>query len=259
MKVPHRVYGQTLFDFLSRGSETSLPVKDEIQGTFRRAELWLAPAYFTVYWIYLFFHQESEFWHWLSLVLIPFLLAVGLRAGRPSILSESLASFGLRRGNLTRGMGVTLLLGVAVGFVQVFLSRSGPEVIDIFQSGRAVFLFPLTFLLLLGLTGFTEEFFFRGFLQTRLEALFSSRWIGLAVSTLLFGLYHVPYAYFNPNWPSAGNWGEAFSTGMVEGIFGGVVLGGLYLYTRGNLLVCIVLHALVDTFPGMALIKFGGS
>ncbi len=234
-------------------------MKDQIQPELRPVEPWLAPAYFLVYWAYLFLHQESELWHWLTLVLLPFFLVAGLRIGQPSLLSNTLASFGLRRGNLARGMGATLLLGAGLGLVQAFLSRSGPEVLEIFASGRAAFLFPLTFVLLLGLTGFTEEFFFRGFLQVRLGALFRSDWMGLAVTTLLFGLYHVPYAYFNPHWPSAGDWSEAFSAGMIEGTLGGLVLGGLFLYTRGNLLMCIILHALVDTFPGMTLIKFGGA
>lgn len=219
----------------------------------------MALAYFGLYWAYLFWHRENELWHWASLVAIPLLMVLALRVGRPSPFSRTLASFGLRRGNLTRGLGVTLVLGVGVGLAQVFLSRSGPAVLEAFASGRALYLFPLTFAALLLLTGFTEEFFFRGFLQTRLELLLRSRWVGLVVTSVLFGLYHVPYAYFVPQWPSAGSWSAAFATGMGEGLLGGLVLGGLFLYTRGNLLMCIVLHALVDTFPGMTMIKFGGS
>jgi len=221
-------------------------------------ERWLALAYFALYWAYLFWHQENELWHWVTLVVIPLLLTLALRAQRPFPVTRTLASFGLLRGNLTRGLWVTLALGVVIGFTQTFLSRSGPAVVEAFTSGRALYLVPLIFALLLVLTGFTEEFFFRGFLQTRLERLFRSRGAGLAGATLLFGLYHVPYAYFNPAWPSAGSWRAAFSTGLVEGALGGLVLGGLFLYTRRNLVMCIVLHALVDTFPGMAMIKFGG-
>ena len=53
--------------------------------------------------------------------------------------------------------------------------------------------------------GFTEEFFFRGFLQTRLEVLTRSRVAAVLLASICFGLYHLPYAYFNPAWPSAGD------------------------------------------------------
>lgn len=218
----------------------------------------MAPGYFALYWAYLLWHQESELGHWVSLVAIPFLLVRVLRMGAVSPVSDTLASFGLRRGNLGRGLGVTLVLGVVIGIVQVLLSRSGPSVLEAFTSGKALYLFPLTFVLLLFLTGFTEEFFFRGFLQSRLEALLRSRWAGLVVAAVLFGLYHVPYAYFNPNWPSAGDWAAAFRMGMGEGLVGGLVLGGLFLHTGRNLVMCILLHALIDTFPAMTMIRFGG-
>ncbi len=99
---------------------------------------------------------------------------------------------------------------------------------------------------------------FRGFLQTRLTALFRSRIVGLFVSALLFGLYHVPYAYLNPNWPSYGDLGAALRSAMGQGGIGGLVLGGLYLVSRGNLLACVVLHAGINAVWVMTMIRFGG-
>lgn len=137
-------------------------------------------------------------------------------------------------------------------------ARSSEAFEEAVRSGRAIWLIPLAFVLLLFLTAFTEEFFFRGFLQTRLQALSHSRWVGWIAASLAFGLYHVPYAYFNPLWPSAGDWGAAFATAMWEGTLGGLILGGLYLWSGGNLVACIVLHALVDAFPASAMLRFGG-
>jgi membrane protease YdiL (CAAX protease family) len=224
-----------------------------------RTEQWLAPSYFLLYLAYLFWRQESELLHWVSLVAIPVFLVMALARERPRPSWVSiLVGFGLRRGNLARGFVLTLVLGVALGLVQVFMSRSGPAALEAFETGRAFYLLPLTFVLLLFLAGFTEEFFFRGFLQTRLEALFKSKIWALAITSFFFGVYHLPYAFSNPNWPSAGDWGAAWGASLGQGIPAGLIFGGLYLYTRKNLLACIVLHALVDAFPAMGMIRFNG-
>ena len=221
-------------------------------------EMWLALAYFPLYLAYLFWQLEGEFGHWGTMVLLPLLLVLALNWGREAPISSALASFGLRWGNLRRGLGLTLVLGVVLGLVQVFMSRSGPAVLEAFRAGTAVYLLPLAFLLMLGMAGFTEEFFFRGFLQTRIEAMAGSKWVGLILTSVLFGVYHLPYAYFNPNWPSSGDWGAAWMSALGQGIPGGLILGGLYLYSRKNLAACIVLHSLINSFPAIGLIKFGG-
>lgn len=230
----------------------------EAPTTFSLAEKWLAPLYFLGYLAYLFWHRESEALHWVSLVFIPFALVAFLNRNRPDPLAFSLAGFGFRRGNLTRGLGLTLILGTVLGLFQVFFSRSGPAVLEAFASGKALYLLPLAFIFVLFTAGFTEEFFFRGFLQTRLEALLGSKLGGLTATSLLFGLYHLPYAYFNPNWPSSGDWWAAWGSALGQGIPGGLVLGGVYLLARKNLLACILLHALIIAFPAMGMIRFSG-
>lgn len=218
---------------------------------------WIAPLYFLVYLAYLFRHPESETVHWLSLVLVPFVLVLAVQWRSPRRIRAALASVGLERERATRGLLAALLLGVAIGLVQVFASRNSQMILDAFRSGRAAWLLPVSFLLMLLTAGFTEEFFFRGFLQTRLESLLGSRWAALALAALAFGLYHVPYAYFNPHWPSAGNWPAALGTALAEGVPAGLILGGLYVGSRRNLVACIVLHSLIDAFPAMGLLHFG--
>jgi membrane protease YdiL (CAAX protease family) len=223
-----------------------------------REELWTAPSYFLLYLGYLFWRSESELGHWLSLVLLPLALVVFLNRGRDAPLSSALATFGLRRGNLRRGLWLTLVMGILLGLFQVFLSRSGPAVLEAFRTGAALYLLPLSFLFMVATAGFTEEFFFRGFLQTRLESLLGSSVGGLVLASFFFGVYHLPYAYLNPHWPSAGDWGAAWTAALGQGIPAGLILGGLFLLSRKNLVACVVLHALVDTFPAMTMIKFGG-
>jgi membrane protease YdiL (CAAX protease family) len=224
---------------------------------------WIAPAYFVLYMAYLFWHLESELGHWISLVAIPLLLAVVAAVYRsggekhPGAVPQVLRSLGLVRGRGKRGLLLALALAIAVGVFQVFGSRMGEEILATFRSGEVWWRLPLAFILMAVTAGFTEEFFFRGFLQTRLEALARSRLAGLLLATGCFALYHLPYAFFNPNWPSAGDWGSAFGAAMTEGIPGGLVLGGVYLYSGKSLWPCVVLHALINAFPGMTMIKFG--
>ena len=78
---------------------------------------------------------------------------------------------------------------------------------------------------------------------------------------MAFVLYHVPYAYLNPNWPSAGNLLHAFGLATVNGALGGIVLGLVYVRSGRNLVAVILLHALVNWVPGTLMVsqvKFGG-
>jgi membrane protease YdiL (CAAX protease family) len=95
-----------------------------------------------------------------------------------------------------------------------------------------------------------EELQFRAFLWSRLERLFGGaspngkRWAwipALIGQAALFGLGH---GYQGP----AG----LIVTGGV-----GLVLGGVYLAARRNLVACMVLHALIDTVSLTALFLMG--
>lgn len=213
---------------------------------------WVALGYFALYMAYLFRRPENEAMHWVTLVAVPLAIAwVSLRRG-------VFASLGLRRRSLATGLGWALLAGAAITVFQAFGSANAAEIQALFRSGRALWLLPLTFTLMLFLAGFTEELFFRGFLQTRVEALTGSRWGAVLVVALLFGFYHLPYAYLNPSWPSYGDWGAAWVAALGQGVPGGLILGALYVVSRGNLLACVVLHSLINAAPAMTMIHFGG-
>lgn len=232
----------------------------EVREPKQLAAEWFAVGYYLFYLAYLFIHQESEFQHWLTLVLLPLLLLLLLlrRLDPAAGLRRTLAEFGLARGNLTRGLWWAALLGLGLGALQLIVSRHGAEVVAAFQSGRWIFLLPLSFTLMLLTAGFTEEFFFRGFLLGRLLGVFRNSWAPVLLSALAFALYHLPYAYLNPNWPSAGDFPAALIQSIIEAFPIGILLGCVYLWTRRNLLACAVLHAMINTLPAMTLIKFGG-
>jgi membrane protease YdiL (CAAX protease family) len=215
--------------------------------------------YAAAYLVYLTLTLESELLHWITLVGLPLILVALLRPPATCGVATVLASFGLRRGTLWRGVGWAALVAVAIGIFQgMGGSTHAQEMREAVRSGRALWALPLAFVAMLLTAGFTEEFFFRGFLQTRLTALSGSRLVGLLASALLFGLYHVPYAYLHPNWPSHGDLGAAFGSAMGQGGIGGLVLGAVYLFSRGNLVACVVLHAGVNAAWAMTMIKFGG-
>ncbi len=82
--------------------------------------------------------------------------------------------------------------------------------------------------------------------------------MAVLITAILFGLYHLPYAYLNPQWPSYGEWGAAWGAALGNGIPGGLILGGLYVISRGNLLACVLLHSLINAAPAMTMIRFAG-
>ena len=220
-----------------------------------------ALAYFTLYLAFSFWSPGSEMRNYLTLVAGPLFLVVFLRTSDPLNRRPAavLASFGVRRGNLRTGLLWALALGLLIGMFQLTQRSAGPELWELIRTGKALYLFPLAAAFGLLTAGFTEEFFFRGFLQTRIERLTGSAWIAVLLVTVAFGLYHVPFAYLNPNWPTAGDFPAALRLGMVEGGLGGVILGAAYVFWKRNLLACIVLHGMIDAVPIMTMIKFGGS
>ena len=89
--------------------------------------------------------------------------------------------------------------------------------------------------------GFSEEFLFRGALQTRLRWLLSPSWAVVA-SSLVFGLWHIGAVTQN----AGGNYlvGAAYS--IVSQATIGLFFGLIFWRTR-NLLACSVIHAFADT------------
>ncbi len=208
--------------------------------------------YFAIYWIYLFAHRENEWMHWLTLVLLPSagLYFIYRKTETASPLKLALQSIGLRGGNLTSGLLWAFLIGLAFSLPQL-AGRSGSSIMMHFRSGAGFYLWPLSFLLMCVTAATTEEFFFRGVLQSRLVMLLGSRFWGIIVTAFLFGLYHLPYTYFG--WSSAGNWAKAIQSALETGVPLGLLFGWLYERSH-NLSAPIVAHALTNSLPGMLFV-----
>lgn len=217
----------------------------------------VALAYVGLYLAYLFITLESELTHWLTLVVIPILLATTFGGWQRSPASI-LKTFGLRRKGAARGVVVAVLLGTVITVLQVTVFGHRHEILSVIQSGRALWLYPVALVMMMVTAGFTEEFFFRGYVQTRLEVLTGSAMSAILIAALIFSLYHLPYALLNPRWPSAGSLPLALGAAFANGLPGGLVLGALYAKSGNNLLPCIVLHSMINAAPAMTLIRFGG-
>lgn len=102
--------------------------------------------------------------------------------------------------------------------------------------------------------GVTEEFLFRGVLQTRLTAWFNSAWAGVIVTSVLFGLAHAP-GLFMRGGPGVDGWSTdplqviAHTIAVLSPV--GLTFGLIYARTKSLLLV-ILLHGLVDWLPNLA-------
>jgi membrane protease YdiL (CAAX protease family) len=219
-----------------------------------RRELLFFLAYTFAYVGYLFGRLENEAGHWISLVLLPvgLIWALRKRNGLGASAGDVLASVGLRK-DWTLGLGWAFLLGALLSSLQLILSRNRGAIMETLLTGRGLLLLPVAFLLMLVMAGFTEEFFFRGVLQTRLSACTRSNLVAVLSTSVLFGLYHLPYAYLNPRWPSHGDWVAALGAAFGQAIPAGIILGTLYA-KRPNLLACVVVHAMINLLPVAAML-----
>jgi len=225
-------------------------VEDATAYQVRNPAVWLL-VYFVLYLIYLFFHQEGELAHWGTLVLIPLLgLWYARRRSDPEFRAKAtLKEVGLFWPLPRQGMAIAVVLVLALQIVQLMNRHQRAALDPILSSSHAVWLVPTAFLLIMVTAAFTEEVFFRGLIQRSVTERTGSNTVGVLVATIAFSLYHVPYAYLNPAWPSAGDLGHAVQLAFANGVPGGVIIGLLFIRSRHNLTAPILVHAAVDWIP----------
>jgi membrane protease YdiL (CAAX protease family) len=113
---------------------------------------------------------------------------------------------------------------------------------------------PAAFIWLAIEAGLCEEFLYRAVLQTRLTALFNSAWMGIGISSILFGLAHAPGLYLRGG-PGVDGWSTdvfqviAYTIATLAPL--SLLFGFIYARTKSLLLV-VLLHAAVDVLPNTA-------
>jgi len=157
---------------------------------------------------------------------------------------NSLASMGLKskewKKNLWVGFIVFLALAIPSAF---FIGNTGSEILSgkysASQVGIGLFSsFTYYFLM----SGFSEEFLFRAFIQTRISYLLKSSISGVLITSLIFGLGHI---HGIMQWYPGITIAEAFCRAFFLQTFMGIMFGVLWERTR-NLIPCVFVHSGVD-------------
>jgi membrane protease YdiL (CAAX protease family) len=233
--------------------------------TGKAQECWILLAYYLLFLILSFITRgegifANEFSKWIWFVILPFVLLWAINVRRASI-KDIFRSLGFRR----QGLGKGLLLGlvsylVVLPFTFFFLPEAQLQKLqEIFQEPvRALILIPICLVFSLATAAFTEEFFFRGMLQSRLSRLIGSELRSCLIIAFLFGIYHLPYAYFSASWPTHGNFPWAISNVLAEQMITGVVLGMLWMRTH-NIAAPVLFHALVNVLAIMSMLNINFS
>ena len=212
-----------------------------------RDSIWLAAAEFAI--VAALF--VADIYHHIYISKTPYLFLLGWASLR--LRGMRWKDVGFARPRSWRN---ALLIGIAVGtgmecfelFVsQPLLARwlgKMPDLSDFADmvGNLKVFLIYLVLIWTLGVLG--EEIVYRGYLMNRLAGVFRDTkvaWIvSLVVVSIVFGCSHL----------------DQGSTGMLENIWNGLLLGLLYLACGRNLAVPVIAHALTDTVD-LVLIYLG--
>jgi membrane protease YdiL (CAAX protease family) len=156
-----------------------------------------------------------------------------------------------------RAFGVGIAVGLAMEVLELFVTQpllarwigKMPDLSDFADLVGNVKLLLIYLALVWVLGALGEELVYRGYLMNRIAGLFRNTraaWtVSLVAVSVAFGCAHL----------------DQGSTGMVENILNGLLLGGLYLACGRNLAVPVIAHALSDTldflliylgkYPGM--------
>lgn len=213
-------------------------------------------GYFAAYLGYLFLHAEDELAHWLTLVAAPLIgvwwLSVRSRGGGG--FASVLNTVGLRRPPGGRGLRAALVLSLMVQIPQLLSHVQRTELAETLASPSALWVVPTALALALTTAAFTEEVFFRGIIQGTVTRRTGSPLLGIAVTTVAFTAYHVPYAFEATRGPTGPDITDAFLRAATNGIPAGLVLGLLCRRADGSILPPILLHAAVDWLPALRLL-----
>jgi len=217
--------------------------------------------YFVLYLSYLTWRPESELLHWLTLVAIPLtILRILLRGSSESpSLREVLREAGFPGRPRAWGVAAALFVGILLSVLQL-AGRNANQIQDLILSPRVLWLWPLSFCMMLLTAATTEEFFFRGILLKRCSAATRSKWLSVGITSIFFSLYHVPYAYHLAAWGTQFDLSGALRSAFETGFPLGILLGSVFVIAGENTLASILAHALINSLPGMLIVQsFFGS
>ena len=183
----------------------------------------------------------NEAANWLFLVLLPLLILVWLKRGK---FKETLRDIGLRRIDKKTGINMCLVCILYMA-VLVFAFSLGDNKLVMADLPKMFIRLPVFFGVMFLTAGFTEEFFFRGIVQRCVANLLKRPYIAIVFTSVLFGLYHFPFAYYL--WgQTAGSVVDSLKAILTEQAVTGCALGLIYHKSNKNLWSSIILHAFIN-------------
>lgn len=199
----------------------------------------------------------NEFGRWLWFIVLP-LAFLYLARKREGGIKSLLGSIGLHRPGKVVLLGLVAYI-VMIPVIPVIVPEDQlKEFTELFGNPlSALGMLLLAFVLSLLTAATTEEVLFRGLLQSRLARVTGNEVRACLITAFIFGIYHLPYAYYSEYWPTQGNLAWAVSSVLSEQMLTGLLLGVMWIRTR-NILVPILFHALVNTMPIMTSLHFFG-
>ena len=180
----------------------------------------------------------------IGIIIKKTIISVGLPFLFLKFRKNSLASMGLKSKEWKRNLWVGFIIFLALAIPNAFfVGNTGSEILSgkysAPQVGIGLF---SSFIYYFLMSGFSEEFFFRAFIQTRISYLLKSSISGVLITSLIFGLGHIPAIM---QWYPGITIGEAFCRAFFLQTFIGIMFGVLWERTR-NLIPCVFVHSGVD-------------
>ncbi len=157
---------------------------------------------------------------------------------------NSLASMGLIRKDWKKNLWVGFIVFLALAIPSAFfVGNTGSEILSGKYSSPqiGIGLFS-SFIYYFLMSGFSEEFLFRAFIQTRVSYLLKSSVSGVLITSFIFGLGHVQGIM---QWYPGTTIAEAFCRAFFLQTFIGIMFGVLWERTR-NLIPSVFVHSGVD-------------
>lgn len=156
---------------------------------------------------------------------------------------NSLSSMGLTKASWKKNLKAGLIVFFAMAIPSAFYS----DTMRLILSGRLSLVqiglgFPISFTYFLFMSGFSEEFLFRAFIQTRFSIVLKSKVGGILITALLFGLLHIEDIM---RWYPGTTVAEAFCRAFFVQTSLGLIFGVLWERTR-SLIPCVFLHSGID-------------
>lgn len=203
----------------------------------------------------------NEVSNWIWLVAFPFFI---VKFANGSTIRDTLTLIGLRFVNKVRWKKKLVLICLGyLPFLIIFAKyRYNITASMLMEKWVMLLFFPLVFIAMMLMAGSTEEIFFRGMVQRNIYNATKSQVVAVLAASLLFALFHLPYAYYM--WPGTqGNLLLSAATIVSEQFIAGILMGVAYIRSS-NLWVPIILHSLTNSawvtaslLTSESIIKFG--